>query len=360
MRWLALERKYYIDNIRWICTLLLFPFHTLRVFDPFGELFYVSGTGIPAAQLFFIILHTWFMPLLFLLAGVGSAYALNKRTAKEYIKERVFKLLIPVVIGILLLVPIQTYIAEISNNGYTGSYLGQYILFFTKPTDLSGYTGGFTPAHLWFIIFLFGISVISLPAMYFYQKSSKRIPAHKIPLPVLLTFCIIPIFTQMILNIGGKSVGEYLTWFLFGYFFISSDTIQDKLKKYRLLLLGLAVASVLLLEFAAFQIGEISEILIMLLYYLYAWTFILAVIGFGKRYLNFSNKATAYLSQSSFAVYVFHQQWIVVAGYFILKWIGNVPLQVLSVLCAGVILTFLSYAAARRFKVTRFMFGIKT
>ena len=35
-------RKHYIDNIRWLCVLLLFPFHTLRVFNA-GESFYVKG-----------------------------------------------------------------------------------------------------------------------------------------------------------------------------------------------------------------------------------------------------------------------------------------------------------------------------
>jgi len=33
------------------------------------------------------------------------------------------------------------------HNGYTGNCFEQYILFFTKLTDLSGYNGGFTPAH---------------------------------------------------------------------------------------------------------------------------------------------------------------------------------------------------------------------
>lgn len=81
-------------------------------------------------------------------AGISSCYALRKRTPREYVKERVLRLLVPLLAGVALLVPIQTYVAEVFHNGYGGGYLAQYVLFFTKPTDLTGYHGGFTPAHL--------------------------------------------------------------------------------------------------------------------------------------------------------------------------------------------------------------------
>jgi len=117
----------------------------------------------------------WFMPLLFVIAGISSAFALKKRTAKQFLSERFFKLFLPHVSGILIYIPIQTYFAERYHNQYTGGFFHQYILFFTKPTDLTGYTGGFTPGHLWFILFLFIISIITLPIMLKYIKSFHHI-----------------------------------------------------------------------------------------------------------------------------------------------------------------------------------------
>lgn len=87
---------------------------------------------------------------------------MEKRSSKEYIKERIKKLLITCISGVLLIVPIMTYFAEKFHNGYDGGYFNQYILFFTKKTDLSGFTGGFTPGHLWFLLCLFVISLIAL------------------------------------------------------------------------------------------------------------------------------------------------------------------------------------------------------
>jgi hypothetical protein len=254
-------RKYFIDNIRWLCVLLLFPYHTLMVFNSFGESFYVKGADIEAVSLIMRAIYPWIMPLLFLVAGLSSAYALQKRTPKQYIKERVSKLLIPLVCGVLFLIPVQTYFAERFHNNYTGGYFAQYILFFTGPTDLTGYNGGFTPAHLWFLAYLFVISLVALPIMYFYQKSGKKLSADRIPYPVLILFFIVPIFTKMILNIADKSIGEYLTWFLFGYFIISNGKIQEKLEKYRLLSLGLCLPFMVLctffLKFYALLFGEI-------------------------------------------------------------------------------------------------------
>lgn len=352
-------RKNYIDNLRWLCILLLFPYHTFMVFNAFGESFYIKGADVAVTTHFLMAVWPWIMPLMFLLAGVSSAYALKKRTAAEYLKERTFKLLIPLVFGVLLLVPVQTYFAEVFHNSYAGNYFEQYVLFFTKPTDLSGYTGGFTPAHLWFILYLFGISVAALPVMYVYQKSTKKIPVHKIPLPVLLLFFIVPVFSQIILDISGKSVGEYLTWFLYGYFFISSDALQEKVLKYRFLLLGLAVPCMLVYTFAGTAIQSYSVALYELLYAFYAWVAILTILGLGKRYLEFKNRATAYLSKASFGIYIIHQQWIVITAYFTLMWIGNVPLQMASIMLASVVFTLLTYGAFRRFSVTRFMFGLK-
>ena len=352
-------RKHYIDNLRWLCVLILFPYHTFMVYNNFGESFYVTGKEIAATSSVIMMIWPWLMPLMFLLAGVSSAYALEKRTGKEYAKERVSRLLIPLVFGILLLIPIQTYVAEVFHNGYTGGYFAQYILFFTKPTDLSGYHGGFTPAHLWFVLYLFVISMVALPVMLLYKKSEKKIPVHKIPFPLLLSLFVIPVFSQLILDISGKSVGEYLTWFLFGYFFVSSEAVQEKLQKYRFLLLGLLIACVLGYAIAGTKIEAYSVVLFEFLYAFYAWVAILTILGFGKRHLNFSNKATAYLSKASFSVYVLHQQWIVITAYFAVMWIHNIPVQMLAIMLASAVLTFGTYELFRRFSVTRFMFGMK-
>jgi len=177
-------RKHYIDNLRWMCVLLLFPYHVFMIYNTWGENFYVKGPGVHPVMTFNVVTWPWFMPILFVIAGISTAYAMRRRSVGEYVKERVLKLLVPLAAGILLLIPAQTYFAERFHNGYTGGYFAQYVLFFTKPTDLTGYAGGFTPGHLWFILYLFVISLAAVPVILLNKKYRllERFDSGKLPL----------------------------------------------------------------------------------------------------------------------------------------------------------------------------------
>lgn len=76
------------------------------------------------------------MPLLFVLAGVSTKFALQKRTNKEYLVERVKRLFVPLVFGTIVLMPIMTYLANRFNYFYSGGFVEHYAIFFTKYTDL--------------------------------------------------------------------------------------------------------------------------------------------------------------------------------------------------------------------------------
>ena len=158
-----MERKHYIDNLRWMAILLLFPFHAAQVWSG-GEYsgFYIWSHTDTALYVFSNAVYPWYMTLLFTISGISCRYALQKRTDRQFAAERTKKLLIPFLFGLVVLVPVMTYVAEVFFNGYTGTYWQQYVLFFTKVTDLTGYRGGFTPAHLWFLIYLYLISFAAL------------------------------------------------------------------------------------------------------------------------------------------------------------------------------------------------------
>ena len=76
--------------------LLLIPFHTARIFDPFDP-FYVKNAERSTALGYGVIkvLHPWHMPLLFLLAGAATWFALGFRSGGQYVRERFTRLLVP-------------------------------------------------------------------------------------------------------------------------------------------------------------------------------------------------------------------------------------------------------------------------
>lgn len=352
-------RKYYIDNLRWISILLLLPYHTCMIYNNWGENFYVKSYDIPILSGFIQICYPWFMPLLFVLAGISSCYALDRRTPKKYIKERVGKLLIPLISGILLLVPIQTFYAEKFHNGYDNGYFHQYILFFSKMTDLTGYTGGFTPAQLWFILYLFIISLLALPIAIKYKRSSKKISVDKLSVLKILPMFLIFAVMALILNIGGKSLGEYFALFMLGYLILSEDIIQVRLDKSRwYLFVGFVTLTVLNLLFQNvwhLNFGIMYDIFCKFL----SWIGILSLTGMGKHYLDFNNKVTNYFTKASFPIYIFHQSFLVFTAYYALKITSSIVLQVIVIIMVCFILTMCTYEIFKRISITRFLFGIK-
>ncbi|MCL2672744.1 MAG: acyltransferase family protein [Clostridiales bacterium] len=352
-------RKHHIDNLRWIAVLMLFPYHIFMIYNSFGENFYIKGADIRGTTAFIAATWPWFMPLLFVIAGIGTANALQKRSPGAYAKERVRKLLIPLVAGLLLVIPAQTYFAERFHNGYTGGYFAQYILFFTKETDLSGYTGGFTPGQLWFILYLFLISMAAIPVILLTCKIKFKPTLAKVPKILLPLFFILPCIGSLVLDIAGKSLGEYFVYFMLGYFLLSKDAVQQWVEKWRFALLGGALACTAVYLMGWFGVFTGSDLLYDIFARFYAWLMILALLGLAGRYLNFSNKATTYLSRSSFAVYLFHQSWIIAVAYYVFQFAKQPLPQMLWILLFSVPATFGTYELARRWKVTRFLFGIK-
>ena len=98
-------RKIYIDNLRNYTILLLFPVHTFMVWNDFGSRFYVWLGESRLLSTLIVLVNPWFMPLLFVLAGISARHALEQRSRREYVKQRARKLLVPFLGGLLLLVP---------------------------------------------------------------------------------------------------------------------------------------------------------------------------------------------------------------------------------------------------------------
>ena len=94
--------------------------------------------------------------MLFIISGGATYFALGFRSAGQYIQERFLRLLVPFIFGVLTLIPLTTYIRRSRVLSLPEHYAG----FFRFDLEhLDGYNGTFTPAHLWFILFLFVFSV---------------------------------------------------------------------------------------------------------------------------------------------------------------------------------------------------------
>ena len=348
-------RKHYIDNLRNMTILLLFPVHTFMIWNDFGSKFYIWVEENKILSTLIVLVNPWFMPILFVLAGMSARYALEKKKPKEFVKQRVNKLLVPFVVGIIFLVPIQTLFAKKYFEQYDGGVVESWRYFFTHFTDLSGYDGAFTPGHLWFILFLFLISLVSLIVFRLlpYEKIVLRV--EKIPAWGILLLCI-PVWLMYYLgNFGGFSLGKNLALYLMGYYVLSNDAVLDKLERKIGWLAGLCIIGTIALVILYYRYSYYGDLWINYI----GWNSVLVLLVAGKKFLNERTKFTAYFNQASYPVYILHQSILVVLAYYIIQACSNLLVQILGICFGSFVLTILAYHLVKKIPFVRKGIGIR-
>lgn len=339
---------------------MLFPFHASMCFLSGGYYsFYVYGGEIPALRYIDLSVYPWWMSLLFALAGASAFFALKKRTAAQYAKERVLRLLVPFVSGLLLWIPIQSFIADVFYNDYQGGFFRHYSVFFTKWTYLTGYDGGFTPGHLWFILFLFVISLVFLPLNVWYVKRDKKPELSKIPVAVIIIGGFVLLCAGgLVANVGGKGVLEFAICFLLGFFLFTDDKVIEKLKCNWILLGGLWLA-MMIFRCVMWNVGIESEPFWYLDFRALEWTGVLGATAVGAKFLDFKNGFTDYFSPACFPIYWLHQTVLAAAAFFIVK--INCPnlIQFFLITAVSFAVTVGLYEICKRIAPLRFITGIK-
>lgn len=347
-------RKHEIDNLRNLTVLLLFPVHTLMIWNDFGSRFYIWQGGNRLLSTWIVLINPWFMPLLFVLAGISARYALEKRTVKEFVTERVHKLLVPFAAGMVFLVPFQAFYARKFFDGYAGGLWDHWKYFFTHVTDLTGYDGAFTPGHLWFILFLFLISLISL-AFFRLLPYGKLVVSVERLTSVNVLFLFLPVWLMYYLgNFGGFSIGKDLALYLAGYYVLSNDVVMKTLESSGnwmkpLCVCGTAVSFVLYYRFAYY--GDLWVNFI-------GWISILTLLITGRQVLNQRTGFTEYFNHASYPVYILHQSVLVALAYYMVKISNLLPVQILGTGIGSFLLTVLAYHAVKGIPGVRRVIGI--
>ncbi|MEM8572136.1 MAG: acyltransferase family protein [Pseudomonadota bacterium] len=108
------SRRNDVDTLRAVVVLLLVPFHTARLFD--AEVWHIKHVSEPiwAADFLVRFLNVAQMPLLFLLAGMSAAWALERRGGPAFLRERFARLIVPLLIGMVILVAPQVWVERVS------------------------------------------------------------------------------------------------------------------------------------------------------------------------------------------------------------------------------------------------------
>ena len=370
------SRQHYLDSIRVFAMFGIFFFHNARFFDSFND-WHVKNTSTNAAASGLIaFLAQWIMPLFFLIAGAATYYALKSKSAPQFTRERILRLLIPFIFGMLVIVVPQAYFQAISHGENLAGYnffqlYWQY--FKTLPQGNS--------FHLWFLDYLFVFSIIALPIFMAGKKGQSpvsRLTAY-FDKPWLLMLLLISSLTLVNVFVfpggfwgnigaGGWNIIAYMLFFVFGYLIFANARIIESIKKYSWIMLSAGiVATVCLIVFfvdniadpvTSFGTGKFA--LAHFVQALNTWCWLFAILGLGYRYLNNNNKFLTYANEAVLPFYVLHQTVIITIGFYVVQWNSGVGLKYLIISTSSFVAIMLIYELlVRRINFFRFLFGMK-
>lgn len=338
-----MTRKYWLDNVRWSTVLLVLVYHVFYIYNGVGVPGGIPGShGGPIADTISSIVYPWFMVLLFLIAGLSARYALQKKTKKQFIKERATKLLIPSTLGLFVIHWVTGYLNIKLGGGL--EYIPGFLVF---PISV---ISGIGP--LWFAQMLF---VFSCAALCFSREIKVPDKWH-IPVLVVLYFVIwgssqignLPVLTMY-------RFGIYFTAFAIGYFLL--EGLLETIVRLRFPLLIAALVSGIAYTVRYYGSNFTADACLQnWLTSFYTYTAVLTIIAWASRYWNNQNRFSRYMSQNSYGFYVLHYPVLMVCGY-LLHAHTVLPMMAkyaIAMVCVFVI-TWVVNEAIKRIPVVRYL-----
>ena len=316
-------------------------------------------------------LHIWRMPLLFFISGAGTCFALGNKSIRKYASERNRRLMIPFLFGIFTLVPIQVYLEKVDQ--YTS-----LLDFYTHLFEGAYPEGNMSWHHLWFILYLFFISMVAIPIINWLRSSKAdrffnfidKLAGKKgglllLVIPLILSQLILrPYFPDS--THGFVDDWAYMTlyfiFFIYGFIFARSKAFSKSLIKQRYFNLSAAVLVTILLFGRHYLIENdvIRGYYYLIVSVCVAWFVGLATLGFSFKYLSHNSKFRKYANEAIYPFYLLHQPIILLIGFYMKDLEMNIVVK-------AIYLTVLSFTASvgiylfliRPFNFMRVMFGLK-
>jgi glucans biosynthesis protein C len=370
-------RRYDLDWLRVIAILLLLFYHCGMAFVTEWGWHIKNADTSNIFQEWMYFLSRWRMALLFFISGAGTWFVLKRATAGQYLSRRVLRLFIPLVFGMLVIVPPQIYMERLNQ----GAPFNSYFDFYPSVFEFRPYPqGNFSWHHLWFIAYLFIYSLIGVPIFLFLRSETgqaivRRFSA-RLNAPTLYALGLVPalLYASLIMKFPGPQdllhdwawFLVYFTYFVYGFIFTLNDRFTTLLESNRQSSLRLACLCYITICYFRWNDREPaweyspSALLFLGLIALNSWFWVLTILGYGRRYLNRTSPLLHYCNEGIYPFYILHQTVIVILAFYVVRTTDTILTKFLFLSAASFIVTVALYHfLVRPFAITRFLFGMK-
>ena len=322
--------------------------------------------------------NRWRMPLIFVVSGTAIALALGSRSPKTFALDRVRRLLVPLLFGMVVIVPPQIYLERLYRGQFTGSFFDWLPQIFQGGAYPNGNVSWH---HLWFLAYVLVLTFILLP-YFLWARSALGMAALARAGQATARFglqwlMVLPLAASILwlapisYNTNGL-IGDwhglvyYGALLLCGAFLFGSPDVLASLNRQRWLSVAIGVVAYGTLYVFFFEgtvrptITDAVRPAFALLSAINTMAWLFAIIGFANRHLT---KRPAFLDDATEAVYPFyilHQTVTVIAVYWLLQ-IGAPPAAgfILAVLATFVGTSAIYFGLVRPVWFLRPLFGLK-
>jgi peptidoglycan/LPS O-acetylase OafA/YrhL len=370
-------RRHDLDWIRAIAICSVVLFHAAVPFT--APIYGLEGLEVSGPLYeFCFFFNQWRMPLLFCVSGGATWIALERRTGQRFLAGRAQRLLIPLAVGVFILLPPVHWRSDGAGQSFFEFYPRTFEVTFSRQ-----YVNW---AHLWFIAYLFAVDVIALPALLWLRgpagaRCYRRIAlaltrpgavaALAIPLAVVACVPSRWVGDWSVLGLQVKPLGSYLLLYGFGYALAASEGVRAALvaRRHEALVVAVVVQA---LRYALRWLGghppgsmppDVLDPMVaragLFVGAVTAWLWVVVVLSYAARYLQFENAVLRYLRSRSYAMYLVHQPVLVVLAAPVLYSAGPVGARFgVLALATGAITLAVYELVIKRSDAARFLLGV--
>jgi glucan biosynthesis protein C len=394
-------RRHELDLLRALVVVGLVFFHTAVIFGA-GEFPVKAAAENRVASVFLGFGAAWGMPLLFLISGMGIFYSLRSRSPAAFARERLRRLGVPLLVGLLTLVPLQVYLG-LRRAGDPSSFRQFYARFWDVRPALdfpfvitAAPDGVFETGHLWVLVCLLGFSLALLPGFVWLRRPAGRRLLERLAGPLAgpgglllpaLPLAAVEVALGSETGHGGWNHGSYALFLLYGFLAAADPRIGEAFqRRWRpAAALGLLLFLAAGAAYGAADAGaepftgmDPLSMAFRLLKSVDGWLWVVAIVGLARARIGRRRSSPAqapphragrasrlrrlgaYANEAVLPFYVLHETVIVVVAYFVLSWPVAAGVQYGVIALMSLAATLLVYdLGVRRSKLTRFLFGLK-
>tara|TARA_Y100000782_G_scaffold51008_1_gene56653 strand:- start:434 stop:1714 length:1281 start_codon:yes stop_codon:yes gene_type:complete len=367
-------RRYDLDWLRVLAFGLLIFYHTGMLYTQNWGFHFKSQYLSSNIENIMLLLSPWRMGLIWFISGTALRFMIARASLGVFLISRSVRILLPLLIGVWFIVPLQLYAQMSQETGLAISYWQFCLQFFDLTSPLfEHYQAGIWPHvdvnHLWYLRSLWQfviLLVLALPLLHHHYVQTVITRLCDQSLFIIFIILLLPL---CILKLSWPSdTFRYpmgALFLLYGYLLAWHSVFYSRLLLHWRALCVVFIVGYLIVVAGYHMIWQSStasqwQITGMdVLYTTQRLVGVLMMLALAQRFLNHDHPKLALLNSAVFPFYLLHQSVIIGLAFYLSKLQLGGFMESLLILSLTFIICWLVFIGARRVNVLSPFLGIK-